>query len=287
MTADHLQPFPAKFASPTEDANLFVARSGKIDTRTPDHMHRHDFYEFVWLNAGNCLFFSDFQLYPLQPGTLLFISPGQLHAYIVPQSHCRITIFGFRPTLLTDIVPDLLHILPFDDSGRAPAISVNENFETFEVLFSTALDRFDRRVAGWESIATAYLKVALTEALYLLPVDVHRSKSSTAARLTRAFQRTLEQHYREMRQVTEYAAKLGVTSNHLVKAVRSTVGKTPKQMLQARLLLEAKRLLAHSDASIGEIGQLLHFKDDTSFSRWFRNQTQIAPSQFRSRSPLA
>ena len=285
---DMLQPFPAKFASPTGDANLFVARSGEMVQRDTDHMHRHDFYEFVWLNEGNCLFFSDFQRYPLSPGTLIFISPGQLHTYLVPEGHCRITIFGFRPTVLTSIAPDFLAVLPFDNTRHDPVLVVTaKQFGAFEHLFSTALRRFDARVSGWEQTATTYLQTALTEAAYLMPQTITEVAPDAATQLKRAFQRSMEQHYIELQQVAAYAGMLGVTTNHLVKTVRETTGETPKQLLQKRLLLESKRLLIHSNATINEISYLLQFKDPTTFSRWFRRLTELTPTQFRSDSPLA
>ena len=79
----------------------------------------------------------------------------------------------------------------------------------------------------------------------------------------------------------EYASLLGVTTNHLVKTVRQTTHTTPKQMLQARLLLEAKRLLVHTPYPVNQISDLLQFQNSTSFARWFKNQTAQTPSQFR------
>lgn len=285
---DYLQPFPAKFASPNGDADLFVAQSGKLDSRDANHMHRHDFYELVWLHEGACTFFSDFQHYPLQTGTLIFISPGQLHAYIVPKDFCRILIFGFRTNVLTAIAPNLRQALPFDDVSRDPVISIPvEHSPVYERLFKSALSRFDARVPGWEPIATAYLQTVLTEATFQLSPIAQPGNVNAAAQLAYSFQQAMEQYYVDVRQVSAYADRLGVTTNHLVKTVRTVTGETPKQMLQKRLLLESKRLLAHSDASVGEIGQRLQFKDDTTFSRWFRNLTQLTPTQFRMKSPIA
>ncbi|MEM7334873.1 MAG: hypothetical protein AAF490_22540, partial [Chloroflexota bacterium] len=58
-----LQPFPTAFARGTD---IFVAASGKMTTSPPDRMHRHDFYELVWVVNGRCQFFSDFNLYPFE-----------------------------------------------------------------------------------------------------------------------------------------------------------------------------------------------------------------------------
>ncbi len=279
-----LQPFPDSFASPdgSKSASIFVAASGEIASRQSEHMHRHDFYELVWLWRGNCTFFSDFEHYPLEQGSLIFISPGQMHDYIVEDGAIRLLIYGFRPSVLPTVAAELVNLLPFDDTKRAPILAVPSKAEAqIETLFEAAHRRFDSRQPGWEAIITAYLRTILTEAAYLMPADIINQSASAAVQLTRAFQQAVEQHYRQQQQVQEYAALLGVTTNHLVKTVRKTIHMTPKQMLQARLLLEAKRLLVHTPYQVNQISDLLQFQNSTTFARWFKKQTQQTPSQFR------
>ncbi|MEM7335567.1 MAG: AraC family transcriptional regulator, partial [Chloroflexota bacterium] len=105
--------------------------------------------------------------------------------------------------------------------------------------------------------------------------------SSAAVQLTRAFQQAIERNYRQRRQVQAYAEMLGVTSNYLVKTVREMTSMTPKQLLQERLLLEAKRLLVHTPYSVNEISELLEFPNSTSFARWFKKEATQTPTEFR------
>ncbi|MEM7344675.1 MAG: AraC family transcriptional regulator [Chloroflexota bacterium] len=285
-----LQPFPTSFASPTggNDANIFVAQSGEIGRNQSSKMHRHDFYELVWLSEGSCTFFSDFNHYPLETGCLIFISPGQLHEYLVDQGYCRILLFGFRPNLLPTVAHHLVNILPFDDTNRNPTLTIPADRQAqFLHLFTTALAHFDDRVLGWESLATAYLHTTLTEAAYLLPPGIVEQAASAPVQLTRIFQQAVEKHYRHHRQVQAYADMLGVTSNHLVKTVRETTQTTPKRILQDRLLLEAKRLLVHTPYGVTQISQMLAFPDNTTFARWFKKLAEQTPSQFRNQTPLA
>ncbi|MEM7798018.1 MAG: AraC family transcriptional regulator [Chloroflexota bacterium] len=258
-----------------------------MEKNRSDRMHRHDFYELVWLKDGHCTFFADFLQFPLEEGSLIFISPGQLHDYLINKAVVRLYIIGFRPTLLPTVAHHLLNVLPFDDAQRDPTLIIPPALKpTFLQLFSAAHQRFDSQQLGWESIATAYLQTLLTEAAYLMPEDVIRQASSAAVQLTKAFQHEVEQHYRTLRQVQEYANILGVTSNHLVKTVREATMTTPKQMLQDRLLLEAKRLLVHTRYPINQISGLLAFPNSTTFARWFKKLAGTTPSDFRSRSIL-
>ncbi len=277
-----LQPFPTSFSG---GANIFVAASGELTKNHSENMHRHDFYELVWLRDGDCTFFSDFQHYPLDQGSLIFISPGQLHDYlVVPGQACRLLIYGFRPTVLPTVAHHLVNILPFDDTNCNPTLPIPASLKpTFLQLFTTAHSRFDDRGLGWEAIISSYLQTILTEAAYLMPEELIAQAANASVQLTRAFQQAVEQHYRQRWQVKEYADLLGVTSNYLVKAVRETTSTTPKQMLQDRLLLEAKRLLVHTPYPVNQIGDLLAFPDSTTFARWFRKLTNEPPTQFRNR----
>jgi AraC-like DNA-binding protein len=91
----------------------------------------------------------------------------------------------------------------------------------------------------------------------------------------------VEQHYRGRKQVRDYAELLGVTPNHLVETVRRTLGKTPGQLLSARLLLEAKRLLVYTPQTVAEIGYALNFTSPAQFGRWFQNLEGCPPGHFR------
>lgn len=56
---------------------------------------------------------------------------------------------------------------------------------------------------------------------------------------------------------------------------------TPMAVINARLVLEAKRELAHSRQSIKAIAHDLGFSDVGYFSRFFRKHTRLSPSEFR------
>lgn len=104
---------------------------------------------------------------------------------------------------------------------------------------------------------------------------------NAASRLTHFFQLAVEQHDLKRKQVQNYADLLGVTANHLIATVRETTGLTPMQVIHNRLLLEAKRLLAHTTSDITEIAAALAFHNPSQFGRWFKHQAGHAPGQFR------
>jgi len=61
-------------------------------------------------------------------------------------------------------------------------------------------------------------------------------------------------------------------------------GVSAKQLIDERVVLEAKRQLSHADASVSEIALLLGFDDASNFSSYFHRQVHMTPGTFRTRS---
>ena len=82
--------------------------------------------------------------------------------------------------------------------------------------------------------------------------------------------------------VTEYAARLGYSPRTLNRLARAHTGRSAKQLIDERVVLEAKRLLSHGGASVADIAQGLGFDDPSNFSAYFLRHTGLRPGGFRS-----
>ena len=83
------------------------------------------------------------------------------------------------------------------------------------------------------------------------------------------------------RTVRSYAVKMGVSTGHLSNTIKSMTGLPPKKMIKQQIVMEAKRLLAHTNLSVSEIIQHLNMEDLSYFSRMFKHATGLSPSAFR------
>ncbi len=95
------------------------------------------------------------------------------------------------------------------------------------------------------------------------------------------FKDLLEKNYRKLKQVSNYAKKISVTEKRLNQATSKILDKSPKQMIDERVMLEAKRLLAHTTESVKEIGFNLGFDVPTNFIKYFRKHSNSTPVEFR------
>jgi AraC family transcriptional regulator, transcriptional activator of pobA len=95
------------------------------------------------------------------------------------------------------------------------------------------------------------------------------------------FKNLLDDQFRKLKTVSGYAGQMAVSEKRLTQATSTTVGKTPKELIDERVLLEIKRLLVHTSLSIKEIGYELGFEEPTNFIKYFKKHEGKTPIEFR------
>lgn len=100
---------------------------------------------------------------------------------------------------------------------------------------------------------------------------------STVARL----RERIERRFRLREPISQYANALGVSQAALRAACAQVAGRSPSEMLDQRILLEARRALLYSSLSVAEIGFTVGFTDPAYFSRFFQRHTGLSPRNYR------
>lgn len=97
----------------------------------------------------------------------------------------------------------------------------------------------------------------------------------------RAYRTTVEERFTEWHHVADYARALGYDVRTLTRATRAATGTGAKTFLDQRILLEAKRLLAHTDLPVSGCARRLGFRDVGNFTTFFRRQAGLPPAGWR------
>ncbi|MEM7377961.1 MAG: helix-turn-helix domain-containing protein [Pseudomonadota bacterium] len=105
--------------------------------------------------------------------------------------------------------------------------------------------------------------------------------SDAAERVATLFETLIEQRYRSQQPLTAYCELLGVTERALRRATHRVHGQTPLQMIHARTVVEAKRLLRFTHVSVADIGAALGFDDPAYFNRFFKKAVGDSPRAWR------
>lgn len=104
----------------------------------------------------------------------------------------------------------------------------------------------------------------------------HFERRTTVA----AFADAVERHFATSRQVTWYAHRLGYSERTLSRATQEATGRTAKEFVDDRVILEAKRLLAHDGTTVAECARRTGFDDPANFSKFFRSRCGLPPGGF-------
>ena len=108
-----------------------------------------------------------------------------------------------------------------------------------------------------------------------------RKYGNKTLKIANRFKILVEKNVRVIRQVKDYAAMLNISSGHLSHTVKEAFGKSPRDIINDVLLLEAKILLRATDISLTDIAYLLHFTDQSHFNHFIKHQTNLSPKDLR------
>ena len=94
------------------------------------------------------------------------------------------------------------------------------------------------------------------------------------------FMNLLSKFHTKERYVTFYAAKMCITPKYLSMIIKEVSGKTAANWIDEYVVLEAKNSLKYSNLSIQEVAYHLNFATQSSFGKYFKQQTGFSPKQY-------
>lgn len=237
-------------------------------------VHRDAYYLFLLQQAGESTYMIDFADITLRGCCLHVIRPGQAHRFLNADA-----IDGWLVALEADLVPT----------------PVRNTLETSVVplpLSPVAMDQLERIVTAlqdalipsnaMEGLVMQYIAAAFSASV----ANLYQQQDNTGAK-TRAFAVTQQlkqlvgKHFREKKLPADYAGMMRLSPAYVNECVKATTGQPVTHWIQDALLLEARRMLAHSDKSIKEIAFDLGYADPAYFTRVFIKVQGFPPAAFR------
>ncbi|MGX6608100.1 helix-turn-helix domain-containing protein [Micromonosporaceae bacterium Da 78-11] len=240
----------------------------------PAPARRFAFHVLMLTTAGHGLVEVDFTEHPCRPGTLLWIRPGQAF---------RLRDAGVDASLITF---ELGHAGAAGDdlTGRTRWQLEGEDEDAVISEFTQlAVDR-DRHSPG--DLVAALLRHQLAVLLLRIALLTGDEPPGPEARTFARFRDRLEQTHPHSRRVEDYAEALGCSVRTLTRASLAITGRTAKQVVDDRVALQARRLLACTPMSVAEVGRHLGFPEPTNFGRFFHREVGTSPGQFRAEAAV-
>ncbi|HTL07759.1 MAG TPA: helix-turn-helix transcriptional regulator [Chitinophagaceae bacterium] len=271
----------------TQQHPFSIRRFPSFDTAADDvytRPCRHKSFEIVWIEKGNGRYFLDTVQAAVEPLTVCFAQPGQVHQ-LVENEPMQGYIISFTEEFLClgetefDLFYQVRHFQVF---ASHPAILLgNETALALKEIISKMLEEDANDLAFKQEVMRRYLKIFF---LYLARHCSHYTTIALPARQTALVERfttLVDQHYLTMKMVTDYAAMLSITPNYLNDTVKQVTGHSAGHHIRQRILMEVKRQAIYTHASMKEIAYSLGFFDPAHFSKYFKKITGINFTAFK------
>lgn len=247
--------------------------------------HRASFYLIFWFKNGTPIHTVDFhQIHP-QPDSFLFVRKDAVQ-FFDQQNTFETSTLLFTDTFFCETAQDyrFLQSSPLfnDFSFSQDPVPIRGTNRLRDIWLWMQQEEHHP--------VDPFHTVMLRKYLYSFMLEAEREqlKQGKSIRMQGAnfeyfinFRELLEQHFRTEKGIGFYADQLFISAKVLTHITNLMLGKTPKQLLDERVLLEAKRLLVHTENPIKTISLYIGFDETTNFNKFFKKHSGQTPAAFR------
>jgi AraC family transcriptional regulator, transcriptional activator of pobA len=267
----------------SDDTSCRIIRLNVPSDYSTNEAHRHSYYELLFFTSGEGKHMIDFDIHEIRPQSLHFVSAGQVHA-MSRSADTKGFVIAFSKEFMflnaTDIA--ILNDFPAFNKTAHPVLALEkEVFLEIERLITDMEREFNGTNPYKDKMLGAFICILLLKCKSLLRITGNEKTDIASQQVLQKFNAILEEKFIVLHKVNEYADLMNLSPNHLSETIKKITGKTAGEMIQDRLILEAKRMLLHSAITAKEIAYHLNFNDPSYFSRFFKTNTGHAPEEFR------
>ncbi|GIT97301.1 AraC family transcriptional regulator [Sulfurovum sp. TSL1] len=237
---------------------------------------RCDFYTMVFcLTGGSIRYVNQFE-YTINAHSLHLLPPESIHSFKDTFDKTEYYVILFEKYFSQETELLSFHNRHLESVDLEPSLftKVKDIFE--EIESELKKDNEDKYL---------YAKYLLNQLLLILKREKLEIKNDThktrADVICSQFLSLLEEHFKSMKHVSDYASLLDLTPKYLSETVKEKLGKSALHFIHKRIIKEAEYLLVFTDKTIYEIALTLNFQDASQFTKFFKLKMGQSPKAFR------
>jgi len=263
------------------DLSSFYERLPNL-SHDPTTPHRLHFYCLIYISKGEGNHFIDFHNHPYKEGSFIFINPNQIHAFDLHNKPQGKMVF-FTPEFIDAI---RIHIrVPVFTTHLAhaytPIFTASAAFKETSTRLFSEIHKETQHEKGNELMIQLLFSALLLKLSTERPTPYYDSLSYQKIEKFTRFITLIETRYTEIRDASFYANKMGITYKTLNQICKRACNQTPKQLIDAHIILEAKRRLTVERMPIQQLAYALGFEEVSNFTKYFKKHTLTTPSEFK------
>lgn len=243
-----------------------------------EKIHSHNFFTIILFDQASGIHNIDANEYQIGSKEIHVLFPGQMHKWSIEENSIGYQLM-IESTFLEQFAP--FFRFSFTNYQNHPVIKLTtDSFNKLEYEFKAIKDELN---TGKSLMHLLEARAAVIAAIVSIQAEQNFTEFKiyqSHDKLTK-FNMLIDEFYKENKSVSFYAEKLHISANYLNMLCKKNLGISATQLIHQRITTEAKRLLQNTNLTIKEITYELGFSDNSYFSIFFKNQTNITPSDFR------
>jgi AraC family transcriptional activator of pobA len=252
-----------------------------LDKDMVQGLHRHDFYYILVLKKGSGSHEIDFKQLEVHNNTIFLMRPGQVHQLTLKAGSTgyilqfKTDFFNSQSKLTQDLLRKVSHInfCTLDGDG----------FNKLETILSYVLKEYNEKQEGFQEVIKSSLSIFFIELVRHRQNMKKESKENNpySQEQLERFLNLLETNITNNKQVSQYADMLNISTYQLNAITKTSLNKTPSELINEHIILESKRQLLATSNQVNQIADYLGYDDISYFIRFFKKHTDYSPEVFR------
>lgn len=258
-----------------------AVRGEAMDWTIPAHRHE-GLHQLQFLSTGQAHMTLDGVPQVLRAPAMLLIAPGCVHGFRYERGSAgqQVTVPTARLQQALADAPVLSALLSRTRVLQGESLAAQA--PALQAMCDALAAEFEDAAPGRNEALQAHLVLLVTWLLRrAAPASADDHRQALRDTLVQRYRALIELHLRRHQPLAFYAAQLRCTPDHLSRHCRALTGQSALDLLHERLLLEARRLLAFTEAPVQAIAADLGFEDPSYFSRFFTRRAGRAPQAWR------
>ncbi|WP_333662449.1 helix-turn-helix transcriptional regulator [Chishuiella changwenlii] len=263
--------------------NVIHSKDFRENYFTPDYSNT-DFFEVFFFKKGNGHLILNHKKSEISDNSIVFISPYQKKSWNVNVENLEFTLLVFQEDFLNDFFSDKLftYRLHYFYQTEFPLILKvdNEIIKRYCVFLSEMKEELQKTKEDSVHIIRSLIYYILQKLNREYAEKYNLSYKKNDTNYAFLFKQLMEIHIKEKQRINDYTELLNISRISLNKAVKEQFNITATELLKQRLLFEIKDYLIHTELTVAQIANELHFSEPNHLMRFFKRQTGITTSEF-------